>query len=111
MDLELYAGDGASFTVVATNAAGAPLNLTGTFNAALVNNRDDAGPVLTFTIDTTQAAVGKLILSLTGVQTARLKNQTRDPWRGFWDLQWAPTVGQPLTLVQGDVTCDLDVSH
>lgn len=51
------------------------------------------------------------MLTLTGVQTATLVSGNYDPFRGFWDVQWTAAGAQPVTLMQGAVTCDLDVSH
>ena len=111
MDIEIYAGDGVSITLNAANPNGTAMNLTGTVIAQIVNERTDAAPMVSFTVDTTNAATGKLVLSLTGAQTATLLSGNLDPFRGFWDVQWTGSGAQPLTLLQGTVTCDLDVSH
>jgi hypothetical protein len=113
LDLKLYAGDGVSFVINATNpTTGAALNLTGTVIAQIRQNRTDAGtPLLAFTIDTSQAATGKLTLSLTGAQTATLGSGSNNPWLGSWDVQWTAAGAQPVTLAQGDVACYPDVSH
>jgi len=111
MDIELYAGDGASITINATNPNGSAMNLVGTVIAQIREFRTDASPLLAFTIDSSQASVGKLVLTLTGTQTATLVSGNLDPFRGFWDVQWTAAGAQPLTLMAGTVTCDLDVSH
>jgi len=112
VDLEIYQGDGVSIQITATDASGAAMNVTGTTIAYIRQNRTDTGtPTLAFTVDTTNAATGILLLSLTGAQTATLSSGTNDPWRGFWDVQWTVGGGQPLTLVKGKVACDQDVSH
>jgi len=110
-DLELYAGDGVSITLTATNPNGTAMNLTGVVIAQIVNERTDSAPLVSFTVDTTNASTGRLVLSLTGAQTATLLSGNLDPFRGFWDVQWTGAGAQPLTLMQGTVTCDLDVSH
>jgi hypothetical protein len=111
MDLELYSGDGPTLRVLITDLNGNPMNVTGTVMSQIRQNRTDAAPFLTFTNDLTNAAAGIVNISLTGAQTATMVSGTSDPWRGFWDFQWTPSGAQPLTVLQGAVTCDLDVSH
>ena len=45
-------------------------------------------------------------VSLTGTQTGELGQ-----FSGYWDVQWAPSGGQPVTIVQGPVRCGLDVTR
>lgn len=113
LDLEIYAGDGASLQVKATDANNNPLNITGAVMAEIrVNKQDPNPPLLSFTVDLSQGATGIINLSLTGAQTATLISGTgNDPFRGYWDCQWTPSSGQPVTLLRGALTCDVDVSR
>lgn len=106
LNLVLYAGDGAKFTLSVTTE-GDPTNLSGTMLAQIRLKRDSADPPdATFAIDLAGAVEGIAVLSLTGDQTQDLGKFT-----GVWDLEWTPTGKEPRTLMQGKVDCLLDVSH
>jgi hypothetical protein len=111
LDLLLYAGDGASFRVIATNDAGQPIPLTGTIKAQIRKKREDIDPMATFTVDLTEAAQGIAILSLTGEQTQSLIGTPEKKFIGVWDIEWTYSASQPRTLCQGRVECVLDVSR
>ena len=111
LDLELYAGDGASLAVILKNAAGAAIPITGTVAAQVRVARKDTAVKTTWAVDLTDAATGKAVISLTGIQTAALINGTGDPFAGVWDVQWTPTGAEPITLTQGNLTCTLDVTR
>ena len=51
-----------------------------------------------------------VVLTLTGAQTALLVDGTGS-FRGVYDVQWTATGSEPATLVQGGVTCELDVTR
>lgn len=97
------------FTV--TDPDGAPVDLTGTVTAQVRDARADAAAVQTFAIDLTSHATGVVYISLTGAQTAGLLVSPATSFDGFYDVQWSPAGGQPITLVQGEVTCTLDVTR
>jgi hypothetical protein len=113
LDLELYAGDGVALQIVAKDAAGAAVNLTGTITAQIRMTKSAPGsPLLAFTVDSTNAATGILILRLTGAQTATLiVGLGDDGFRGYWDVQWQASGSEPTTLLRGIVLCDTDVSR
>lgn len=107
LDLILYAGDGANFRLVVTDAEGAPVNLTGTMLAQVRLTRDSADPPsAVFNVDLTEAVDGIATLTLTGDQTQDLGKYT-----GVWDLEWTATDQEPVTLCQGKVECLPDVSR
>lgn len=114
LDLKrLYAGDGVALTVTTRDANNAVVNLTGTIKAQIrpLKSAPDP-PALTFTVDTTNAATGILVLKLTGAQTLSLVTGLGDDgFRGFWDCQWQGAGVEPLTLLAGMVICDTDVSR
>ena len=109
VDLALYAGDGASIRVTVASPQGIPQPVTGTVLAQIKAARTDATALEVFTADLSLAAQGIVRINLTGAQTAALVNGT--DFSGVWDVQNTPTGGQPITLVQGKVTCVHDVSH
>jgi hypothetical protein len=111
VDLVVYAGDGVALRLTAVNSqTGDALDLEGDIAAQVKAHRSDAEPITEFAVDTDLAAEGILDLSLTGEQTAALlTDATR--FKGSWDVQWLADGEQPRTLVQGYLTCDLDVTR
>ena len=105
VDLALYAGDEVSFTVVVTNPDGTQRDVSGLAIAQIRASRADTDPAATFTVDDTDAATGRLVLTLDPADSAALTTDGKK-FTGFWDLQVANT-----TLVQGSVTCWPDVTH
>lgn len=100
LDLNLYSGDAfglvLNFVVKSTSD---PWDASGTWQASI---RDALGNVITeFGIDTSQAHTGKLILNLTGEQTALFAS-------GVWDLQQMPG---PRTWYRGCITTTRDVTR
>lgn len=110
LDLSLYAGDGTSFRLVVKDALGAPIPLTGTMRAQIRAARNSPNPPKAdFNIDLTDSANGIAVVSLTGDQTQLLAPSA--PFSGVWDLEWTATDAEPMTLCQGKVECNPDVSH
>jgi hypothetical protein len=111
VDLEVYAGDGVTLRLTAVNAeTGDKLNLVGTIDAQVKAHRSDSEPLTGFTVNTDKAADGILDLSLSGAQTSALLTDS-SRFQGVWDVQWLADGEQPRTLVQGSLTCDLDVTR
>lgn len=110
LDLELYAGDGVELVLGLTDGAGGPLDVTGDVKAQIRANRADVTAATEFTADLAEGATGTVILSLTGLQTASLV-QGATKFDGVWDMQWTIADGQPVTVLQGKVTCDPDVTR
>lgn len=111
VDLVLYAGDGPNFRLVVTTPAGGIVNLTGTMRAQIRSERTAPDPPeATFEIDMSQAANGIAVLKLTGDQTQDLV-PTETQFIGVWDLEWTPEDTEPVTLCQGKVECNPDVTR
>jgi hypothetical protein len=87
-----------------------PLDLTGGVAAQIRQHRDDDDPLQSFTVDLTDGASGVVVLHLTGEQTAGLVNGA-GTFKGVYDVEWTPAGSEPVTLVQGEVTCELDVTR
>ena len=111
LDLILYAGDGVDLRITCVDGAGAPIDVSGAVNAQIRLQRlDEDPPVAAFTVNAADAYLGKVILSLTGAQTAALVEEN-GKFSGVWDLQWTPSGAQPRTLCKGKVECDADVTR
>lgn len=88
----------------------APIDLTGGVTAQIRQGRADTYALADFAVDLANAATGVVILTLTGVQTDALMGEA-DQFRGVYDVEWTPAGSEPVTLVQGGVTCDRDVTR
>ena len=110
VDLALYAGDGARLGIIVRDTAGEAVVLDGTVAAQIRAQRPDPVALEAFQVDIVDADAGSVVLSLTGEQTAGLLNGDAK-FEGAWDVQWTPAGEQPLTVVQGKVTCVLDVTR
>lgn len=115
LDLALYAGDGAKFKVICTDPANAPIDVTGTVDAQIRLDRlTETDPIVEFTVNNTDAYLGIIVLSLTGIQTRELSahpSSSGGKFTGVWDMQWTPADDEPRTLCQGKVECVSDVTR
>jgi hypothetical protein len=109
LDLALYAGDGVSIRLGVTTSGGAPLDIAGEMKAQIRQTKSAAEVAAEFEA-VPDAENSSVVISLTGEQTASLI-ANGESFRGVWDIQWHPTDGQPVTLIQGEVTCDADVTR
>jgi len=113
LNLALYAGDGVSFRILCTDAAGDPVDVTGAIEAQVRLTRlTDDPPLAEFAASMVDAYQGIVVLSLTGDQTKELSDSVEDGnFKGVWDLQWVPASSEPRTLCQGSVECVSDVTR
>lgn len=110
LDLTLYAGDGTEFRLVVKDSSNVAIPLTGTMRAQIRESRSSPNPPsAVFNIDLSDGDDGIAILSLTGEQTQALAPSSS--FSGVWDLEWTATGAEPVTLLQGKVECNPDVSH
>lgn len=110
VDLAIYAGDAMAVRIVARDrSTREPLDISGIHEAQIRLRRDSADALESFQIDNSEAADGVLLLSLTSVQTILLG----DRFSGVWDVQWTKATegAEPLTLAQGRVTSQLNVTR
>lgn len=110
VNLTLYAGDGANLRLVATDLDGEPFDLQGRVWAQIRQNRTDDEAIVDWEVEDDLAADGIVVLRLTGDDTRRLMDG-KVKFSGAWDCQWVAPDGEPVTLIQGDVLCDLDVTR
>lgn len=111
LDLELYGGDGAVVNLQLTAPDGTPLELTGQLDAQVRRRRADVDPTETWTVVIADPDNGAAALTLTGDQTSALTQLGKRTFKGVWDLQWTPNGAQPVTLMQGKLTCVPDVTR
>ena len=115
LDLVLYAGDGVRLPFEVTDVDENPVNLTGTIEAQIRDKRNEIDTAeAEFSVDMTDAAIGKFVISLTGTQTQALTTGLLDTvkkFKGFWDIQWTPSGSETRTICQGKVECGKDVTR
>ena len=113
-DLRLYGGDGVRLRLIVTNSAGEPINLTGSLAAQVRSSRTISEIRADFTTTIVDAVNGIVELSLTGDQTAGLHGDPTAPverFLGVWDIQWTAQDAEPVTILQGAVESNLDVTR
>lgn len=111
LDLSLYAGDGVDLAVTLTNSLGEPLVVDGEVTAQIRADRAAPTALADFAADLTYGSNGEVVLSLTGVQTQSLVQADAKQFAGVWDVQWTRGGGEPVTVIQGKITCDADVTR
>ena len=110
LDLALYAGDGVNIELSVSDNDGVPIPIESGITAQIRKERLDVDPLVEFNFNIVDPATGVVFLSLQGSQTAALI--TDEPiFKGVWDVQWVPENQEPVTLLQGKVECDADVSR
>jgi hypothetical protein len=112
LDLKLYGGDGVRLRLVVTNPQGGAINLDGTIAAQIRASRTNSTIRASFTTEITDAPGGIAYISLTGAQTADLHSGgSVERFTGVWDVQWTPQGSEPITILQGAVESNLDVTR
>ena len=113
LDLKLYGGDGVELRLVVSDPLGVPIPLTGEIAAQIRSNRGNEQITADFDAEFTDPDNGVCILSLTGAQTASLHGTGPyiERFQGVWDCQWTPDGSEPVTLIQGNVESNLDVTR
>ena len=111
LDLALYAGDGVDLVVTLTNSAGEPLVVNGVVIAQIRASRADAASAAEFSTSLSDGSNGNVGLSLSGTDTASLVKADAKQFSGVWDMQWTSNGGEPVTVLQGKITCDADVTR
>lgn len=108
LDLVIYAGDGVVLRLDVQTPDGQPMDLTGVIDAQVRVRRDDLLPTGQFSA--TSDTPGVVLLQMSGQDTAALING-ETTFKGVWDVQWTADGAEPVTLMQGKLTCKLDVTR
>jgi hypothetical protein len=107
LDLTLYAGDGFSLLLAFTDELGAPWDASGSWTAQVRATPVSTEVQASFTVDTTEAATGKVRLTLTGEEVRAILTSTG---KSVWDVEQI-VGGVPRTWYRGDVTVVGDVTR
>ena len=123
-NLSLYAGDGAELRMSVTTTETAPdpsdppvqvpFPIDGEVTAQIRVQRVDTTHIVDFVVDDAEFDDGIISLALSGEQTQSLvdASTSRDKiFNGQWDVQLVQTGSEPITLVQGTVKCQPDVTR
>lgn len=106
LNYTLYGGDDFADIIEQVDDEENPLDRTGYTYEAQIRVQHESTDILDeFTIDTTDLAIGIIILSLTGEQTAAL------PTRSVFDLEETSPGGLVTTLFTGTITRDPEVTR
>jgi hypothetical protein len=108
--LEIYRGDTFSRRFTFQDSAENPVNLLdfGDEWTAQLRKSEDFTEAINFSVDTTDAATGVLVLNLTATDTADI------PSKGVWDCQVVNTAVDPpavKTILRGTFTRIKDVTR
>lgn len=100
-------GDDWEMPLSFTDDAGDPMDLTGYSFLAQARTRAAASSTaFAFTVDTTDAATGVIVLSVANATTDDV-----GPGRYEWDLQWTDPDSKVRTLMRGVITVIAEVAR
>ena len=103
-DITVTRGDRWTLPIIRKDAAGATIDLTGRVYSAQIRTAPDTA--ITISVSTTDAADGKIVLSLTAAQTDDIADGS------WWDIEERLTVGaDPRTFLSGRVYVERDVTR
>lgn len=105
LDLVLYAGDGTTFEIDFVDENEATIDMSGFTWAAQIRKKRGVDPAFDLEFTTTNTVGGVLLVHVPAEITAQL------PKSGQWDLQATAAGQDPITLLQGAVTCNVDVTR
>lgn len=105
LDLALYAGDGEDFQIVVKDEAAQPIDVSHLVWTAQIRKTRASTTASNLTIDMTSAGTGVIKIHIPASITNVLAKL------GQWDLQYTNGSGDPVTILQGSVTCSQDVTR
>lgn len=110
LDLVLYAGDGCDFQISFVDNTNMPIDVSSwSWNAQIRKVRSSVD-YIPLEINTTNASNGILILGVSSTITTELASSLTNT-SSQWDLESIPAGGSPITILQGSVICNLDVTR
>lgn len=106
LDLVLYAGDGADFEVIFTDESNDAIDVSDLSWAAQIRKTRVSEEAATLEITTDDAATGIIVVHISAEVSRGLAKTSQ------WDLQ-STSVSRPdpVTVLQGTVTCNPDVTR
>lgn len=106
LDLVLYAGDGTSFQVKFIDENDVITDVSDLVWTAQIRKTRTTDIAADLEIDTTNASTGIIIVHIPADVTRTLAKKSQ------WDLQsTSSSDSEPLTILQGTVSCNLDVTR
>lgn len=109
---DVVAGDPLAITVnITSGGTGVDLTAYGSSWASDLRQSVDVTTPVVFTIDSTGAATGTLVFSLTGTQTAAMTTSPGDHTDWTFDVQASGGAVTPQTPFRGEVTVSKPYTH
>lgn len=110
LDLVLYAGDRGDFQIDFIDDNSIPINVSSWVWTAQIRKSRESSTHIDLTIDVTKAVQGSIIVNIPKEVTRSLGDNTWDK-TSQWDIQCVTGGGDPLTVLQGTVSCNMDVTR
>ena len=114
LDLVVYVGDDWDVPIDFDDGEDPPVavDMSGwtSWAAHIKDRQTTTDPLVEITVDTTDAATGRIVLSIAAADTRDLISDpsARSTFSGTWDLQATSPTGKKRTLFAGTVTATLD---
>ena len=111
LDLVLYAGDGCDFQINFVDDTNTPINVSAWNWRAQIRKTRNSNNFIPLTINTANSANGNIVVSISETITRELVSQENNTVNQ-WDLE-SISVGStaPVTVLQGTVYCNMDVTR
>ena len=110
LDLVYYAGDSGDFQMEFVDDAGTKLDVSTWAWEAQIRKSRTADIFASLNIDTSQAVHGLLTIHIPGTVTRLLAQRAWDKVPQ-WDIQGTLGGADPLTVLQGTILCNMDVTR
>lgn len=111
LDLVLYAGDNGDFQIKFQDTDENPVDVSAWEWESQIRNLREATDEIDLTVDNSDGVDGIIIVRIPGMVTANLATSAYGD-KSYWDIQATPPgLSDPITMLQGTVTCKKDVSR
>jgi hypothetical protein len=105
LDLVLYAGDGSTFAINFVDDDDQPIDVSYMNWAAQIRKTRKSEDAQQLEIDDSDAVNGIVLMHISAEVTRSLSRSSQ------WDIQGNLTGEDPITLIQGSISCKLDVTR
>lgn len=110
LDLAFYAGDIGDFQISFVDADNAPIDVSSyTWQSQIRAARSSDSPVV-LAVDVTEATLGIIVVKIPATLTRSLVSDAMSAVQQ-WDIQCYLPGTDPITILQGSVTCSQDVTR